>query len=990
MSTQCDQVELFADGELPPQEAEAFRAHLPDCPRCHVQLSNLLLLERLGSRYVAKLPEKPAHGQPPPSRAVVSPRPARWHLVSLGAAVCAIAVVLGLTVLSPRGLPPEPSEVAWNPGGRTSSSPRVSDPRADRYQPAASQLMGEGTPRRKLPLEELALLEKRGDFRGMAAVYLAWHRPQEALDLLDSQDLRSPDIQSDRAAALIALGRHEEALHQLEQLLSAHPEHRQARWNRALAREALGMLLLAARDYQEVARSQEDGWAAEAGKRAEQLLSTAHELGARWTDALTTGKALVAQGLPSGNVPEARSPILRLYFYEAVRTRTSREEVLALLPLAKQLDADVGGAVLQRYVEHVSQRDFSVRAPLAREYARILAGEYAQTIPAFGSDPQASTLLARLLRSGEDDLALGALVNARAVQTHLEDFEARARASQDPWFEVLAAQRRADALINRGDFRNAQAVLEGARRLCESTRIVYRCIDLELDLAHLHAQLLDADKVKEHAQNGWQLSRAWGLRGKELQFLELLSTAARLRNDVPVARAYLYESLEHVRGDARQEQYIHQNLAHLELHALDFERARAELDQALATGLPLTLYGAAALADISRQRPGGGDAEALARALASAGSLEKGTHALALHYQGRFLLEKERVKGQGLLRDAIREAEAAGSRDENALHARTYSYTSLILDEAKAHDFNAALRLFGEELGFDVPGRCVLALTADSERSLLVVRGADGGTRGYYEGARTQQLPLELSGFVPREALASLESCEEVQVLARPPLQGRSGLLPPSLAWSYRTRREAPRALVGNPVHLVVKNVQYDAERGLAPLTWNTPSGPDEAPSRILQGAQATPSQVLQEMEGATDIDLVTHGILSPVSDASYLVLAKEQGTGGTDELRVQRLRQAKLKGAPLVVLAACHGGRAAPVLHEPVSLPNALLEAGARAVLAATKPIPDLEASEFFNAVRARIRQGASPAVALRDERTAWLQQGRGAAWLNSILLFE
>jgi hypothetical protein len=89
-------------------------------------------------------------------------------------------------------------------------------------------------------------------------------------------------------------------------------------------------------------------------------------------------------------------------------------------------------------------------------------------------------------------------------------------------------------------------------------------------------------------------------------------------------------------------------------------------------------------------------------------------------------------------------------------------------------------------------------------------------------------------------------------------------------------------------------------------------------------------------------------------------------------------------------VLAACDAGRSAPVLYEPVSLPNALLKAGARAVLAATKPIPDMEAAQFFNAVRARIRQGTSPALALREERMKWLEQKQGAAWLDSVLLFE
>ncbi len=65
-------------------------------------------------------------------------------------------------------------------------------------------------------------------------------------------------------------------------------------------------------------------------------------------------------------------------------------------------------------------------------------------------------------------------------------------------------------------------------------------------------------------------------------------------------------------------------------------------------------------------------------------------------------------------------------------------------------------------------------------------------------------------------------------------------------------------------------------------------------------------------------------------------------------------------------------------------------MEAGARGVLAATVEIPDLEAQAFFNAVRERMRSGAAPAVALRDERLRWLREGRGTKWLDGVLLFE
>lgn len=982
MTALCDKIELFTDGELSPEEAEAFRDHLPTCPVCPERLTHLLVLDRLGGRFIKRQPQQVAPPEPTSPRAPIRARGPRWHYAAMGAAGCGLAAALVLLVLGP----PAPGtqelpELAWNPRGRTLATPRMSDPRADRYRPVAAQLMGGESSAEKLPRADLARLEELGDYRALAAVYLAWNRPEQALDALDMLDKGSPDVQSDRAAILVSQRKYEDALHLLDSLLTAHPEHRQARWNRALTLEALGLPLMAARDFQELARQNEEGWAQDARVRAEKLAADAQQREARWQAALDAGEALISTGSLPQRAQQDRSPLLRLYFYDAVRTRTSPEQVLALLPLAKTLDEESGGDALQRYVRRISQRDFSQRAPLAREYARLL--------PVFQEDPAVPAFIARLLRSNEGDLLIGALVHAEAVSQHLEAFESRIQELGDPWFEILAAQKRAGADIRAGNFRDAVAVLERARQQCASAHVTYRCVALQLDLAHLYAQLLQPDEVRQHARRGWELSRSNSLRSKELEFLKLLSTAARLRNDLIVARAYLLESLEAGRGNPKEERYIFQNLAYLEIYGLNFDRARAAIDQALATGLPLTLFGASALVDVARQRPAPGDEAAMNQAIAAAGPLEKGQRALALHHLGSFYVDRDRVKGRGLLRDAIREAEVAGAKDENARHARTYSYTSLILDDAKANDFDAALALFGEELGLDVPRRCVLALTADAERSLLVVRGAEGTTRGYYEGARTQRLPQELSGFVPQEALSALAPCEKVEALVRPPLQGRSGLLPPSFTWSYRTRREAPRAPQGKPTHLVVMNVQYDRERNLPPLSWTPAFGPEED-ARSIEGAEATPSRVLRAMEDASEIDLVTHGLVSPVSEASYLVLAKEGGTAGTDELRVPRIREAKLKGAPLVVLAACDAGRTAPVLYEPVSLPNALLKAGARAVLAATRPIPDLEASEFFNAVRARIRQGALPAVALREERMKWLQQNQGAAWLDSVLLFE
>ncbi len=282
MTAPCDKLELFVDGELTSPEAESFRDHLSTCKACQTQFSNLLILDRLAARYVTKQPPRDVSREPaPPSSPTRQNRPP-WHFAVMGGVACALAVTVLLLVLQPpkpRGQ--ELPEVAWNPRGRTLMTPRMSDPRVDRYRPVAGQLMGGEPTREKLPWAELDRLEKSGDYRAAAAVYLAWNRPQQALDAQERLDASSPDVQSDRAAVLIALHRYEEALQLLDPLLTAHPEHRQARWNRALALEALGRPQQAAHDFQEIARQNEEGWAQDAKARAERLLSTAPEQKAR-------------------------------------------------------------------------------------------------------------------------------------------------------------------------------------------------------------------------------------------------------------------------------------------------------------------------------------------------------------------------------------------------------------------------------------------------------------------------------------------------------------------------------------------------------------------------------------------------------------------------------------------------------------------------------------------------------------------------------------
>ncbi|NTX53161.1 CHAT domain-containing protein, partial [Myxococcus sp. CA039A] len=156
----------------------------------------------------------------------------------------------------------------------------------------------------------------------------------------------------------------------------------------------------------------------------------------------------------------------------------------------------------------------------------------------------------------------------------------------------------------------------------------------------------------------------------------------------------------------------------------------------------------------------------------------------------------------------------------------------------------------------------------------------------------------------------------------------------------------------------------------------------------MLLGRQATPSRVLEAMADATQIEVHAHGLMNPdVSEASLLVLSPE--SNGRYALTAGEVRATKLRGQPLVILAACRAAHGVTWTYERFSLPVAFLDAGARTVLAATVDVPDAEAGPFFNAVRERIQRGERAANALRDVRMTWMRRDP-RSWVRSVLVFE
>lgn len=980
MTSLCVDVELFVDGELPPERAEAFRNHLPDCARCQQEVANLLQLEVLGQEHFERA-EAQVAAEPP--RFAPS---ARWRPQTLVVAAALVSVLVAIALaVRPEATPAPRGDIWLAQRPQRPLEVRLSHPETDHYRPPPSRMMGTGEPSKDSSLQELSALEK-SDPLGLLAAWLVREDLKQAEGVLRRLEEQGPsaDLDNYRAALALLQGKPALALGHTARALEQVANHPQALWNQALALEQLHLPLLAAQTFGKVAALKEHGWAEEAAQRAERLQRSVSERHTHWQAVFKSGRALL-EDAPS-SLPEgfSQTPIARLLFYDAVRASSSREQVLALLPLARQLDARAGGQVLERFVHRVAQADFSRRAPLAREYAALARDN-------FRKEPQrALQLLEKLRTSGEDDLLMGALANMHPTGRQLELFEEKAAAGGDPWFQLLAAQERAKAEREAGNWSQATRTLLDALGRCPARGLEYRCISLERDLSGLYLQSHEIDAARQHADTGLRQARDNGEWFLERDMLWHLAQLDRYANNAPLARAYYEELLERESTNEDIVRRVHQHLADIEWHELRVDAARHEIDAALATGKPLSLSGAYSLSDISRLKGTPQDETHLTFALDSAApKLSKGERVLATHVLGRFFIEHEPVRGQDLLRRAIEDSGLPELEEEpTARRARAYSFTSLVMDAGRRGDFEEVLRLLAHERGQELPRQCLLAASVDSERTLLLVRDASGKLIGRYEDTRRHPLPLRLEGLVPEALLQPLRTCQKVDVLARPPLHGRAGILPPEMAWSYLTRTAPPRLpRTGPKVHLVVSEVELPQGSSLPRLNPWTPSFGPEEKQVLLKGTRATPSNVLDAMQEATEIELVTHGIINDRSNASYLLLAS--GPEGA-ELRLPQVRELSLRGAPFVMLAACHAAHTSYALHEPLSLPAAFIEAGARGVLAATEKIPDQEANAFFNAIRERMREGTDPALALRNERMKWLREGRLAKGFDSILLFE
>jgi tetratricopeptide (TPR) repeat protein len=1002
----CSDLVLFVDGELEPERADAFRAHLHTCVHCRAELvSDMQVTAHLATLARQSDGTEPAPGSPgsaeparsPGSLAIVDAdemrrpsaqpqgRDAKWNRRWVAYIAPLVATAAALVLYVHAGSPVATTEPS--PFAALKTRPyeiRLALAGATDYRRPHEELRsGDTSGAESVPYATLDALQRRRDLHALAiANAINGVKLSEVAAQLRGLP-ETPSVRSDRVAIEILRkssdpsGRSdsvEPLLAELDSLArGSDVVARAARWNHAILLARMGLPLGAAQEFRAIADSGELGWSEEARQRASEQASRA-DFQRGWRGADKAGQVLQQTGAAVPAELVQRFPgVLRAYFYRALCSAPSRERVQALVPIAAQLDRRGDHPVLSELVQRATAADFRRRRPLAEAFARVLVG--AEVAPGMRAQ-----LLDERPPADVVDIALCSMFELDAIASHLDAFRALVKQAGDPWFEIILAQQEATIASGRGDWVGAEARLRQAQKLCNPA-VQYRCAKVALQLAQLYQdqhRVPDAIAVAEDALRTARSAGEWG----QIQSLLLrLSDAERFRSSIATARAYAGEALLMSPAPDAHTREAHLLLSEIAIRNLDGATARRELALGLANAQP-DLPAANELADIGRLDPQPGDLAQLQAWLAGlrAGSLTAAKRMLTDEIEGRLVIESDPAAGIVLLERAIAAARAL-PHDVEADKARTGAYSVLVFEAAGRGDHARAMALIARELGLLEPGPCSVGMAAEDERTAIVVRDRDGADRGLYNGARR---PSDDAPSVPPELARRLDGCAHVRVMATPLLQGQPRVLPPALPWSYVTGMHA--APVGNPPEphaLIVANVTPPDYLQLAVLS---PQIVDSLPrTTMLSGPAATPAAVLAEMADASEIQFHTHALTGGgESDASHLVLSP--GPDGDYALTAEAIRRRELHGHPVVVLAACHSAQSARYQHVAWSLPDAFLSVGARAVFATATDIPDRSGAAFFARVLERTRASGDPAAALRDERLA----ADPASWVGDVVLFE
>jgi hypothetical protein len=545
--------------------------------------------------------------------------------------------------------------------------------------------------------------------------------------------------------------------------------------------------------------------------------------------------------------------------------------------------------------------------------------------------------------------------------------------------EKLAAAAKSDG---DRDALLAAAIDEAARH-----QLTYLRLYLQVRRAYLllrqhrlgeAGRLLGDVRAAAHASGYWN----WEM----IALFQLASLASR-RQEAAAVKAYGEEVL---RGETNcaLRVGVAEILAERAMNDAHPEDARWALGQLGGCDVKnhFRLPGLHALSELAALDPRGPDATTFREALAAMRPrLTAGERLTATALEGRAVIATDRAQGRRLLEQVVESTAGGGSLATEK--PRLLAFRRLISDAAQARDLQRAITLIAGESNLDVPSGCLLALAEDMRRPIVISRGASGDLAGGVGERTATVVPDDL---VPAEHQARLAGCPEVAVLALPPYYGRSRLLPADIAWRHYAGHE-PGARWTGERRLVVSDVTPPRDLELPTLpAWRPSEG--SYPYKHLQGPEATASQVQRAMQEADLVEFHVHGIFDPArNDDAFLVLSPDER--GEALLTASAVRALSLPRNPFVVLAACNSALNSPSFPSysgRLSLPAAFLAAGARGVVAATAPIPDLAARAFIAELERKLRAQSSAALALREVRVRWLAEHPSDGWVRDVVLFQ
>jgi hypothetical protein len=319
------------------------------------------------------------------------------------------------------------------------------------------------------------------------------------------------------------------------------------------------------------------------------------------------------------------------------------------------------------------------------------------------------------------------------------------------------------------------------------------------------------------------------------------------------------------------------------------------------------------------------------------------------------------------------------SPDVQVRSAAAEGREALALRALDRGDGAAAIAELGHLLGTTPPGRCAVGLVSSVARTGWAVADASGQLLTGIGPARDGELAL------PPKAIEGLHSCNDVAVLSTGRFQGRRSVLPDDLPWSYQLGASQAATAPLGPERLLVRDVLPPRDLQLPALAF--PRAPGAGQWTVVAGADATPARVLSALQSADVVSFEVHGLIDPsVPDGAILALSED--ADHTYALAATQLAALRLERRPIVMLGACRAAAPSTFRAEPWSLPRSFVQAGARGVYASLSDLPDQDVGEFFRRLTVRLDAGASPAVALRDERLAWLRQGK--SWVRDVVLFD